>query len=1117
MSSELRIVDDVAERLSGWSPERRAALARRVQERRGGTPPPELRRVSRSGPLPLSFAQRRLWLLSRLDPHGASYNMPYAVRLGGRLDTVSLHRALDEVVRRHESLRTSFTLVGGEPMQRVDGAPEWPLTVVDLSGGPEAAREGEVRRRRLEEARRPFDLSSGPLVRGVLLRLTDVEHVLLLTLHHIVTDGWSAGILFRELAALYAAFAAGRPSPLPDLPIQYADFACWQREWLRGHRVQPLLEYWKTHLAAPLPVLELPADRPRPAVQTDRGRSHTRVLGREVLEAVRTLSRREGVTTFMTLLAAFETWLHRYTGHEDMVVGTPIAGRNRTEVEGLIGFFVNTLAMRTDLSGNPTFRELLARVKDVTLAAYAHQELPFETLVEELQPERSLSRTPLFQPFFNMVDTTEAPIHVPGLTWTSLEFVEHKAKFDVTLYASERHDRLTLRLVYNADLYGDARMERMLDQFGRLLTGALEDPGRRLSGLPLLSPEERRATASPVREDAYRRGSIPERFSEQVRRGPDRVAIRARDGVWTYEALNRRANQVAHALRTQAPSAERVALLLSSDGARIAALLGVLKAGMAYVPLDPAYPAERLRDILSDADPSILLTERDVFPFAEALGGGRPVLDLAAIGASWPSHDPSTAPGPDAVAYLLYTSGSSGRPKGVVQSHENVLHFAALYADALTLGPDDRLTLFSSYSHDAAVVDIFAALLSGASLHPRNLARESWAGLDAWIEREGITVYHSVPTVFREVVASAAPPRLGGLRWIVLGGEQVVASDVEQWAGRTSPACRLVNLYGSTECSISLLNVLSRDGLESGARVGLGRAVSRTEVVLVDRAGDETEILGEIAVRSPHVALGYWRRPEETRRAFHGEGAARTYRTGDLGRRTGGSEGFECLGREDFQVKVRGVRIEPREIEARLEAEPNVKQAIVVARADDGGETRLVAYVLTRDGSARPEAWRQALARALPELMIPSAFVQLDAFPLTPGRKIDRRALPAPRSYATEGPRVQPPESPVQEELAAIWSELLRVESVGIHDSFFALGGHSLLAVRVLSRVKDRLGVDLSLKEVFLRPTLAGLAEAVEEALLVGCDEASAAAYLAALEAVDDEEAREALSAGSHE
>ena len=424
---------------------------------------------------------------------------------------------------------------------------------------------------------------------------------------------------------------------------------------------------------------------------------------------------------------------------------------------------------------------------------------------------------------------------------------------------------------------------------------------------------------------------------------------------------------------------------------------------------------------------------------------------------------------------------------------------------------------FSSYSHDAAVVDIFAALLSGASLHPRNLARESWIGLDTWIEREGITVYHSVPTVFREVMGSAVPSRLERLRWIVLGGEQVVASDVDRWAGRTSPGCRLVNLYGSTECSISLLNVLSREELEPGTRVGLGRAVSRTEVVLVDRAGDETEILGEIAVRSPHVALGYWRRPEETRRAFRGEGAARTYRTGDLGRMTGGSDGFEFLGREDFQVKVRGVRIEPGEIEQRLESEPNVRQAVVVARADDGGETRLVAYVVTRDGSARPDAWREALARTLPETMIPSAFVRLDAFPLTPGRKIDRRALPAPRSYATERPRIQRPESPIQEELVAIWSELLRVETVGIHDSFFALGGHSLLAVRVLARVKDRLGVDLSLKEVFLRPTVAGLADAVEEALLAGCDEASAAAYLAALEGVDDEEAREALSAGSHE
>jgi len=1103
-----------------------AGLADRVGETRRqeqGLQSRPIQSVSRTRDLPLSFSQQRLWFLDQYEPGSSVYNIPSAIRLTGALNVSALEQSLQEIVNRHEALRTTFSMVEGQAVQVIAPSLKLALPVVDLSETPETEREEQAQRFAREEARRPFDLSRAPLFRTRLLQLGKEDHVLLMTLHHIVSDGWSMGVMHHELSVLYRAFSNGQPSPLPDLPIQYADYAVWQREWLEGGELERQISYWRKQLEN-IQALQLPTDRPRLAVQSYRGASQSIVLPRELTEALKTLSRQQGVTLFMTLLAAFQTLLHRYSGQEDIVVGSPIAGRNRSEIEGLIGFFVNTLVLRADLSGNPDFRELLAREREVCLGAYAHQELPFEKLVEEIHPGRDMSRPPLFQVFFNMMNSGDRrTLNLPGLHGEWIDVPEAAAKFDMTVYVREQSSSINLNLVYNTDLFEPATISRLLGHYHTLLQAIAVDPQRPISSLPLLTEAERTQLAArrnrvtpdnPFIEfkKAEAEQAVHARFEQMAERYADRRAVKTVNDDWTYGELNRRANCIARAiLRACGRGAERAALFFDHGAPMIAALLGALRAGKTYVPLDPAYPAERLRHLLKDSQAEVIITEnRSISAAAQLANGPLPVINID--DADSQSTDNLGLPiSPDALAYILYTSGSTGQPKGVMQSHRNVLHHIRNYTNSLRLTPDDKLTLFSSYSFDAAVMDIFGALLNGAALLPADIKEESRERLLGRMAEEGVTIYHSTPTVYRYLFGSlTGKENLSAIRLVVLGGEEVHKEDVDLFQRRFSSKAIFVNGLGPTESTLALQYFIDRTTELAGNTVPVGYPVEETEILLLDDAGREAEIYGEIGIRSARVALGYWGKPEMTGAAFlpdPTDRSKRLYRTGDLGRLLpDGSIAF--AGRKDFQVKIRGFRIELGEIETALYQHAAVREAAVVAREDtpdpstalrtdssgslpsiDSGPElvkgragkRLVAYVVAFQESAPTMSeLRVFLQHKLPEYMIPSAFVFLESLPLSPNGKIDHKSLPAPdlNRDGLEQAYVAPL-SPTEEILAGIWAEVLKLDRVGVRDNFFDLGGHSLLATQVVSRMRKVFQSELPLRHLFEFPTIAELAAVI--------------------------------------
>jgi len=1047
-----------------------------------------------SGPCPLSFSQQRLWFLDQLDPGLPVYNIPRALHLEGVLNVGALQASLDALVARHEALRTTFVSIDGTPMQVIGQPRPAELRCRDLAGLETGQRrESEIDRLLTEEIRHPFDLSSDPMLRASLLRLGEREHLLLLVTHHIGSDGWSMGVLFRELAALYAAFATGSPATLPELPIQYADYALWQREWLQGERLEMRLSYWKERLSDSPPTLDIPADRPRPTNPSFRGAQRTVLLPLSLASALRAVGRGRGATLFMTLLAAFQTLLQRYTGQDDIIVGSPIAGRTRVETEGLIGFFVNTLALRTDLSGDPSFLDLLGRVREVALGAFTHQELPFEKLVEELRPERGLGHTPLLRVAFALQNVPSQHWEMPGLIVTRRKLDPGTAKFDLTLYTTETPEGLEAVLEYSTDLFEAATVDRMLGHFQTLLEGIAANPDQKLSRLPLLTHLERNQLLMEWNRTGVeypRDSTIHQLFERQADATPDAVAIVSENGCLTYRELNRRANQLAHHLqRHGAQTGTLVGICTDRTSDLIVGLLAILKAGGAYVPLDPNYPQERLAFMLQDAGLSVLVAHAhliDRLPTHRA--------QLIALDSSWQNvaaesqEDPTiTSPG-DSLAYVVYTSGSTGKPKGVAIPHRAVLRLV-VNSNYLQITPADRVAQLSNSSFDAATFEIWGALLNGArlvildrelSLSPRDLGEQ--------IDRHGITTLF-LTTAWFNSIAREAPATFSKLRHLLFGGEAADPVWVREVL-RHAPPERLLHMYGPTETTTFATCYQVEAVAEGCATVPIGRPIANTRAYLLDRHRNPVPIgvPGELYLGGDGLALGYLHRPELTAERFipnpfGAEAGERLYRTGDLARYLPDGN-LVFLGRLDQQIKIRGFRVEPGEIEAALAQHPAVRQAAVVAREDSPGDKRLAAYLVARDKRPSTEELSRFLMGKLPDFMVPSTFVFLDILPLTPNGKLDRQGLPAPNSkdLRRDSRSFVTARDGLELRLLRLWEKVLDVQPIGVTDDFFQLGGHSLLAVRLFAEIEKQWGRRLPLSVLFERATVEHLAERLRQA-----------------------------------
>ncbi len=1043
--------------------------------------------------LPLSFAQQRLWFLDQLEPNNSFYNNPTAIRLTGQLDLAALERSLNEIVRRHESLRTTFAAVGGRPTQVI--APEFKLAmpIIDMRGLPKPEREAEALRRATEETQRPFDLARGPLLRAQLLQLGEQEYVALLTLHHIVSDGWSMGVIIREIAALYSVFSEARspegdtrPSPLPGLPIQYADFARWQREWLQGETLQAHLAYWKQQLADSPPMLELPTDRSRPAIQTSNGSHLSFTLPCALAQSLKQLSRQEGVTLFMTLLAGFQTLLYRYTGQEIVNVGTPIANRNRAEIENLIGFFVNTLVMRGNLSGEPSFRDVLVRVREAALGAYAHQDLPFEMLVEALHPERDLSHAPLFQVMFVLDNEPRQVLELPGLMLSPVEAESGTARFDITLSMAEEPDGLNATIEYNTDLFNADTIVRMAGHFQTLLEGIVADPDRHITTLPLLTEAERRQMLvewNNTATDFPREACIHELFEQQVEQRPYALAVTYEGEQLTYLDLNRRANQVARYLRKLGVGPDvLVGICTERSLEMVVGILGILKAGSAYLPLDPTYPAERLGFMLQDSAVPVLLTQLHL---AERLPAH--AAQVVHLDADWEAiaqeSDENVCSGATAedLAYVIYTSGSTGKPKGVVLRHRGLCNLATWHHIVFDMREGKRVLQFSPFSFDASVWEVFMALRNGATLC---LARQetlaSGPDLVKLMREQHVTTATLPPTMLLTMPVQDLPE----LETIIAAGEACPRELVMRWG----PGRRFFNAYGPTETTVC--TSMAQCDANDPQNPSIGKPIANTQLYILDAHLQPVPIgvPGELCVGGVSLARGYLNRPELTevkfvRDPFSHEPGACLYRTGDLVRYRADGD-IEFLGRIDQQVKVRGFRIELGEIEMALCRHPMVQEAAVITREDIPGDKRLVAYVVLADPSLATSELRVHLRECLPEYMVPSAFVVMaEGLPLSPSGKVDRKALPAPEGARPDMERAYvAPRTPTEETLASLCAELLGLDRVGVFDSFFDLGGHSLLATQFISRLRDTFQVELPLRSLFEHPTIAELATAVEQA-----------------------------------
>ncbi|MCP4696731.1 MAG: amino acid adenylation domain-containing protein [Gammaproteobacteria bacterium] len=1064
-----------------------------------------LKPVSREGDLPLSFAQQRLWFLGRLEGKSATYNIPGVWRIAGSLHIAALEQSLREIVRRHEALRTVFPAVNGIATQVIASVPPAILPIAELGNLPESERSAEIKRLAEEEAQKPFDLAAGPMLRASLLRLGESSHILLLTMHHIVSDGWSMGIFIRELAALYKAFSREMPSPLAELPIQYADFAHWQRQWLSGETLKAELDYWKRQLAGLPPLLELPLDRPRGPVQTFRGGRKHFEIAPDLTQRLKTLSRQSGSTLFMTLLAAFAALLSRYSAQEDIAVGSPIANRNRGEIESLIGFFVNTLVLRMNLAENPAFSELLEQVRQTALEAYAHQNVPFEYLVETLQPERNLSHTPLFQVMFVLQNASMEEPELPGLSIALLETENATAKFDLSLAMQETKQGLRGMLEYRTDLFDAATIARMAGHFRNLLEGAVADPERRIWLLPLLSVTERRRLLTEWNDtDAEYPNDkcIHQLFEAQAERFPDATAVMFQEQSLTYRELNLRAERLAHYLRGLGVKADVPAGICVHRSLEMAAgVLGVLKAGGAYLPLDPALPAERLAFMLKDSRVSVLLTQEALLAELPQTQARTVCLDIffqSALSQKKAAAVPAnreTENTPENLSYIIYTSGSTGLPKGVAITHRGLCNLTAAVMRAFDIQADSCMLQFASFSFDAFVWEFFMTLCAGAKLYLDSAdALLPGPGLIKLMRKQGITHVSLPPSALAVLPVEELP----ALRVIIAGGEVCSSELAAQWS---SKGHRFFNAYGPTEAAVCT-TIAEYSGSER--KLPIGRPIANTRVYVLDRFLQPVPmgIPGELHIGGIGLAREYFNRPELTRKKFisfeaSGENAepassSRVYKTGDFVRCLPDGN-LEFLGRLDHQIKLRGYRVELGEIEHALAKHAAIEKTAVLVTEDKQGKKSLTAYFTCKksipvQSELSPRILRVWLEHSLPAYMIPARFLALEHFPLTSSGKIDRNSLPAPSAFSRNTPEKEQaaPCTPTEKTIAAIWADILKLERAGLYDNFFEAGGHSLLVTQIISRIREEFSVDMPLSCLFESPSVAGIAQAVDIARLTG-------------------------------
>jgi amino acid adenylation domain-containing protein len=1064
----------------------RLALQVEAAQRRGEgyAARPPLQAVARDASLPLSFAQQRLWFLDQLEPGSSLYNIPVALRLTGRLLTAELEAALGELARRHETLRTRFVVEGEEPRQQVMPAGPVKMALHDLSELPAPEREAAARRVMSEEAGTPFDLTAGRLMRVALIRLAAEEHVIVLTLHHIVSDGWSMGVLVREVTELYRAQVEGRPPALRELPVQYADYAVWQRGWL-AEGMAAEVGYWRERLAGAPPLLELPASRPRPAVQSFRGGREGFEVSGEVREGLRRLSRREGATLFMVLLAAFKTLLWRYTGQTEVVVGTPVAGRTSAELEGLIGFFVNTLPLRTSLRAAETFPELVARVRETSLGAFAHQDVPFEKLVGELNPPRDLSYAPIFQVVFGLQNAPQPEPGLPDLTLSPVDVEPETSKFDVTLFMVATGSRLVGTAEYNSDLFDAAAIKRMVGHFQNLLEAVVAQPSLALASLPLLSPGEQRQLLSEWNETAVdypRESRVHELFEAQAAKTPRRPALAFEGEELSYEELNGRANRLARYLRGAGVGPEtRVGLLVERSPASVVGLLAIWKAGGCYVPLDAQTPPERLAFMIEDSGAKVIVAQS-----APADGlrlEGVRVIELERAQGDIAAESADDLPArarPDEMAYMIYTSGTTGRPKAVIVEHGHLVNTLVCSRRRHEVGADDVMPVLASFSFDISLFELFMPLLAGGKVVL--YTPQSMLDVGAFARGlQGVTLLHVVPSLMRQLAeAHRSGEAAGGyerLRRVFIGGDWVPPDLLEQMR-EIFPRAEIHVLYGPTEGTIICTSYKVPRGQPLEHNL-IGRPLGNVRLRLLDIHGNAAPVgvAGEIYLGGAGVARGYLNREELTRERFVTLDGERYYRTGDMARYTADGN-IEFLGRTDEQVKVRGFRIELGEIEAVLTQHPHVREAAVLAAADASQEKRLDAFIVPEPAAAPTGGELRGFLQAkLPEYMIPASFKLLDALPLTPHGKVDRRAL-AGLSAAplAAGVEYVAPRTETEKAIAEVWRDVLKVERVGAHDNFFDLGGHSLLLVQLLRRLQAVLKRELSVVDLFRHPSVAALA-----------------------------------------